>query len=87
MAYLRRKAIYAGVLGGSRKWMIWGGAAWVLHVFRRVVGAGEPVPRYTHALKAGQTLEIVHESQSPLAVRKAAKRDRRTHRADPPQAS
>ena len=80
MAFLRRKAILAGLLGGNRKWLYWGGAAWVLHWLGGLLGAGQPEPKYTRALKPGERLVIVHEPESPLAMKKAARRARRSER-------
>ena len=80
MAFLRRKAIFAGLLGGSRKWMIWGGAAWVLHWFGGLFGTGEPEPKFTEELRPGQRLVVYHETETPLARKKAARRARRADR-------
>ncbi len=77
MAFLRRKAILAGVLGGNRKWLIWGGAAWVFHWIGRIFGGAEPTPKYTQEVGAGERLVVVHEPLSPLAIKKAAKKARK----------
>ena len=85
MAYLRRRAIYAGVLGGQRKWLVWGGAAWVFHWLGRIFGGGEPTPRYTQELKAGERAFVIHEPLGPgdvkKATKKAAKADRKAAKA------
>ncbi len=80
MIFLRRKAILAGVLGGSRRWLAWGGLAWVLHWLSRVFGGGSPTPRYTRELKAGERLVVVHEPESPAARKRAVKAARKQAR-------
>lgn len=74
MAFLRRKAIFAGVLGGQRKWLVWGGFAWVFHWLGRILGGGEPTARYTQEVGAGERVFVVHEPLSPAAVKKAEKK-------------
>lgn len=71
LVYLRRKAILGGLFGGQRKWLIFGGAAWVFHWIGRIVGVGDPAPRYTAELKPGERAVLVHEPDSPLKQRKA----------------
>lgn len=80
MAYLRRRAIYAGVLGGQRKWLVWGGAAWVFHWLGRIFGGGEPTARYTQELKAGERAFVVHEPLGPAGVKKATKKAAKAER-------
>ena len=75
MAFLRRKAVYAGVLGGQRKWLVWGGFAWVLHWLGRIFGGPEPTVRYRREVAAGERVFVVHEPVSPAAKAKAAKRE------------
>ncbi len=70
----------AGVLGGSRKWLVWGGFAWVFHWLGRILGSGEATPRYTEDLAAGEQVVVVHESKSPLEIKKAAKRAAKAQR-------
>lgn len=82
MAYLRRQAIFRGLLGGSRKWMIWGGFAWTLHWLRRILGVGEPEPKLTEELAPGAGLVIYHEATSPLEQKKAARRARSASRSE-----
>lgn len=72
MAYARRRAVYAGVLGGSRKWLIWGGAAWVFHWLGRLLSGGEPRPRYTQEVAPGQRIVVVHEQMGALSVKRQA---------------
>ncbi len=80
MAYLRRRAIYAGVLGGQRKWLVWGGAAWVFHWLSRIFGGGEPTARYTQELKAGERAFVVHEPMGAVTAKKTAKKAARKAR-------
>ena len=80
MAFLRRKAIFAGVLGGSRKWLVWGGAAWFFHWTARIFGGGEPTARYTQELSAGERVFVVHEPLSPAAAKKAVRKAARQER-------
>ena len=80
MAYLRRRAIYAGVLGGQRKWLVWGGAAWVFHWLGRIFGGGEPTARYTQELKAGERAFVVHEPMGAVSAKKTAKKAARRER-------
>lgn len=77
MAFLRRKAIYAGLLGGNRKWMAWGGAAWVAHWIGNLFGEGEPQAKYTQEVGAGERIVVLHDPVSPLAAKKAVKADRK----------
>jgi hypothetical protein len=74
MALLRRKAILAGVLGGQRKWLVWGGFAWVFHWLGRIFGGGEPKARYTQEVSAGERVFVIHEPLSAVGVKKAAKK-------------
>ncbi len=80
MAFLRRKAIFAGVLGGSRKWLAWGGAAWVFHWLGSLFGVGEAKPRYTEEVAAGERVVVIHEPLSPLGAKKATKKAARQER-------
>lgn len=74
MAFLRRKAIFAGLLGGQRKWLIWGGLAWVFHWIGRIFGGGEPTARYTQEVGAGERVFVLHEPLSPLGIKKSEKK-------------
>lgn len=80
MAFLRRKAVYAGLFGGNKRWLTLGGLAWVAHWLGRVFGAGEAVPRYTQEIGSGERVVVVHEPMSPLEKKKAAKRERKAQR-------
>lgn len=80
MIFLRRKAILAGVLGGNRKWLVWGGMAWVLHWLGQLFGAGDPKPKYTREIGAGERVIVLHEPLSPAQVKKAEKKAARAQR-------
>lgn len=69
MAYLRRRALYAGILGGKRRWLIWGGAAWILHGLRSVLGKGAPTPVHTEELRPGERLVVLHNPTRPSGSR------------------
>lgn len=71
---LRRNAITKGVFGGSRGWLVMGGMVWVGRWFKNLFGTGEPTTRYVSAVGPGERLVFVHEPDSPLVQRKAAKR-------------
>jgi hypothetical protein len=81
MAYLRRRAIMSGLLGGNRTWLLWGGLAWALHWLGRILGGGDATPRYTQELGAGERIVVVHESKSPRELKKAAKAQRKAKKA------
>jgi hypothetical protein len=57
LAYLRRRAVTAGFLGGSDLWFRIGVVVWSLHLLRRVLGVG-PRTVYEAELEPGQTLVI-----------------------------
>ncbi len=80
MVFARRKAIFAGVLGGNRTWLALGGAAWVFHWLGRLVGVTDPTPRYTRELSRGERVVVVHEPLSPAEVKKIAKKAKREER-------
>lgn len=86
MAFARRKAIYAGLLGGNKRWLTIGGAAWVAHWIGRIFGAGEPLPKYTQEIGAGERVVVLHEPLSPLAVKKAGKKAQKQARKQAKQA-
>ncbi|MGI9623199.1 MAG: hypothetical protein ACR2PK_10215, partial [Acidimicrobiales bacterium] len=72
---------YSGIFGGSRKWLLIGGLAWVYHWLDRLITGGDPTPRYTRDLGAGERVFVIHEPVSPREVKmqakKAAKEERR----------
>lgn len=80
MRILRRRAIMSGLLGGSRFWLVAGGAAWVAHWAGRVLGTSEPEPVYTGELSAGERIVIAHLPLTPRDEKKAARATRRARR-------
>ncbi len=72
-ALLRRNALYKGVLGGRRGWMVVGALVWGPRLLQRFVGRQEQVLT-TEKLVAGQTIQI-------QAVRPPTRRQRRAARA------
>lgn len=74
MIFLRRRAILSGLFGNSRRWLMVGGAAWVLHWIGRLFSGPDPSPRYTRELKAGERVIVIHEPESPAARKRARKR-------------
>ena len=63
--FARRKGIVAGVLGGSRKWLVLGGLAWFIHILGKALGTGEPTIRYSEDLLPGERILITHEATPP----------------------
>ena len=57
---LRRRFVYQGLMGGNRKWLILGGAAWALQLARRVFSTTEVHPVYVEDLEPGEKLIITH---------------------------
>ena len=71
LAYLRASAIQKGLLGGSRPWMVIGGAAWTLRFLRRVARR-ESKTVFCEELEPGETVVIRHEP--PVLRGRRAKR-------------
>lgn len=71
-ALVRRNAIYKGVLGGSRPWMVLGGIFWFATFLRRSLGKN-PVLVATEVLRPGEFVTIRTISPPTRAQRKAAK--------------
>ncbi len=65
LGYLRRQAIRRGVLGGSRAWLILGGAAWGLRLLTRVAGTRRLRAVLTDELRPGESLLISHLPDEP----------------------
>jgi hypothetical protein len=80
MRILRRKAVLSGVFGGSRFWLIAGGAAWLAHWAGRILGTSDPLPVYSEELGVGERIVVAHLPLSPGAEAKAARRARRASR-------
>lgn len=76
-AYLRRKAVYGGIFGRNRKWMIVGGLAWVFYWLDQLITGGEPTAKYTRDIDPGERVFVVHEPTSPRAAKKQAKQQRK----------
>ena len=71
--YLRRQGFYRGWLGGSRFWMVVGGAAWFVRTFRRVFGRNVEIAAVEY-LKPGQFVTIRAIRPPTRRERKAARR-------------
>lgn len=80
LVYGRRQAIFAGLIGGSRRWLFWGGLAWVMHWLNRLTNTSELTPKYTEDVKPGERLLIVHERFSARETSNATKKARRQQR-------
>jgi len=74
-ALLRRNALYKGVLGGRRGWMVVGAALWGPRLVKRFVGRQEQVLT-TEKLVAGQALRIEAVRPPSRRQRRAAARTR-----------
>lgn len=57
MALLRRNALYKGLFGGARGWMVVGAVLWAPRVLKRLFGRNEEVVA-TETLKPGQFVRI-----------------------------
>lgn len=51
-----------GVVGGSRRWVVIGGAALVAHLARRALGRKETVV-FKERLEPGQSFVVTHEPE------------------------
>lgn len=80
MAFLRRKAIYGGVIGGQRKWLFLGGFAWGFHWLGRIFAGGEPTVRYTREVAAGERVFVVHEPVGAVTAKKIARKQAKAER-------
>ena len=74
-AYLRRQGFYRGWLGGSRFWMLVGGAAWATRTFRRTFGKNVEIAAVEY-LKPGQFVKITAIRPPSRSERKAARRSK-----------
>lgn len=70
--FLRRRAIYSGVFGGSRGWMAIGGIIWAGRQIRSLFGGGDPSTVYLEELKPGERLVIAHPESGRKKRRKSA---------------
>ncbi len=69
----RQNAIYKGVLGGDRTWLIVGAVVWGPRILKRVLGRSEEVVA-TEKLLPGMSLRITPLPQKTRADRKQFKR-------------
>lgn len=71
-AFLRRNAVYKGLLGGRRGWLAVGALVWLPRVMKRLFGRTEEVVT-TEKLVAGEFVRLE-------AIRPPTRRDRRAAR-------
>lgn len=76
---LRRRALYQGLLGGSRGWLSVGMVMWVWGFLKRFFAGGDPLTRYMEELQPGERLVIAHPEPAPS--RRKARKARRRERA------
>ncbi|WP_420620162.1 hypothetical protein [Candidatus Poriferisocius sp.] len=62
LGYLRRQAIRRGVVGGSRAWLILGGAVWGVRLLRRMASTRQMRKVLSQELRPGESLIISHLS-------------------------
>ena len=74
-ALLRRNALYKGLLGGRRGWMVVGVVVWGPRLLKRFAGRQEEVLT-TEKLVAGQAIQIQAVRPPTRQQRRAAARDR-----------
>ena len=60
LGYLRRQAIRRGVVGGSRGWLILGGAVWGIRLLRRMASTRQLRKVLSQELRPGDSLLISH---------------------------
>lgn len=65
LGFLLRRSLQRGVLGGSRRWLVIGGAALGIKVLRKVAGS-EPQVVYSEKLEPGEALVIAHERDATM---------------------
>jgi hypothetical protein len=69
----RRKALYKGVFGGDRTWLMIGAVVWGPRILKRVLGRNEEIVA-TEKLLPGMVLRIAPLPQKTRADRRAYKR-------------
>jgi hypothetical protein len=74
MAIIQRRALRDGLLGGNRKWLFWGGVAWLLHNLHNSLGEGRPRPVLTQQLDPGERFIILHSPAPPKKARRIRRR-------------
>ena len=62
LGYLGRRAIRRGVVGGSRGWLILGGAVWGIRLLRRMASTRQLRKVLSQELRPGESLRISHFS-------------------------
>lgn len=62
LGYLGRRAIRRGVGGGSRGWLILGGAVWGIRLLRRLASTRQLRKVHSQELRPGESLLISHLS-------------------------
>ncbi len=77
IAFLRRGALYKGVLGGRRGWMAVGAVLWTPKLAKKLFGKNEEVIA-TEKLKGGQFVRLEAIPAPTRRQRKAATRSGRT---------
>ncbi|MDO8362323.1 MAG: hypothetical protein Q7V88_05465 [Actinomycetota bacterium] len=75
-AFLRRGALYKGVFGGQRGWMVVGAFLWGPRMLKRFLGKNEEVIA-TEKLVAGQFLRLEAVKPPTRRQRKAAEQQQR----------
>lgn len=78
--FLRQRAIYSGLFGGNRGWLMVGGAAWVMRWLRGLFAGGDPATVYLEELKPGQRLVVSHPESSVRSEKKSAKADKKSQK-------
>ena len=72
-AYARRNAIYKGVLGGERGWLVVGGVVWGARLLKKALGKNEEVVT-VERLEPGQWMSLRAIPAPTRRERKAARR-------------
>ncbi|MDE0117775.1 MAG: hypothetical protein OXT07_14315 [bacterium] len=60
LGYLRRQAIRRGVVGGSRGWLVLGGAVWGIRLLRRMASTRQLRKVLSQELRPGESLLVSH---------------------------
>ena len=72
---LRRNAIYKGLLGGQRSWMVIGAVVWAPRLLKKALGRTEKIVA-TERLEPGQALRIEAIKRPTRAEDRASRRAR-----------
>lgn len=65
LRFLIRNGVRKGLLGGSRPWLVLGGAAMVLRVVRKL-GGSEPEVVFCDELKPGEAVVVAHDRDAMM---------------------